>query len=36
MYPAVPVSAFNSRAAGPLKVSFTAERARALDSCGRF
>lgn len=35
-YPAVPVSAFNTRATGPLKVSFTAERARALDRCGRF
>lgn len=35
-YPAVPVSAFTGRATGPLKVSFVAERARALDDCGRF
>jgi hypothetical protein len=35
-YPAVPVSAFNGRATGPLKVSFVDERAGALDDCGRF
>jgi hypothetical protein len=35
-YPAVAVSAFTGRATGPLKVSFVAERARALDDCGRF
>jgi hypothetical protein len=35
-FPAVPVSSFNQRATGPLKVSFVEERARALDGCGRF
>jgi hypothetical protein len=35
-FPAVPVSAFNNENTGPLKVSFVAERARALDACGRF
>ena len=35
-FPAVAVSSFNSRATGPLKVSFVEERARALESCGRF
>lgn len=35
-YPAVAVSSFNQRATGPLKVSFVQERARALESCGRF
>jgi len=35
-FPAVPVSSFNQRATGPLKVSFVEERARALDACGRF
>ena len=34
-YPAVPVSSFNSEQTGPLKVSFVAERSRALDDCGR-
>jgi hypothetical protein len=35
-FPAVPVSAFNTRATGPVKVSFVEERAAALDRCGRF
>ena len=35
-YPAVPVSSFSGENTGPLKVSFVAERARALDACGRF
>jgi hypothetical protein len=35
-FPAVPVSSFNQRATGPLKVSFVEERARALGQCGRF
>jgi hypothetical protein len=35
-FPAVPVSSFNQRATGPLKVSFVEERARALEECGRF
>jgi hypothetical protein len=35
-YPAVPVSAFNGRATGPLKVSYVRERARAVADCGRF
>jgi hypothetical protein len=35
-FPAVPVSSFNQAATGPLKVSFVAERARALERCGRF
>ena len=35
-FPAVPVSAFNQDDTGPLKVSFVAERARALDRCGRY
>jgi hypothetical protein len=35
-FPAVPVSSFNQRATGPLKVSFVEERARALNACGRF
>lgn len=34
-YPAVAVSALNSRTTGPLKVSFVNERARAIDACGR-
>jgi hypothetical protein len=34
-YPAVPVSSFNSNQTGPLKVSFVAERSKALDDCGR-
>jgi hypothetical protein len=35
-FPGVPVSSFNQRATGPLKVSYVEERARALDGCGRF
>ena len=35
-YPAVPVSALNSRVTGPLKVSFATERSRALDDCGHW
>jgi hypothetical protein len=35
-FPAVPVSSFNQADTGPLKVSFVAERARALEQCGRF
>ena len=35
-FPAVPVSALNSRVTGPLKVSFVTERSRALDDCGRW
>lgn len=35
-FPAVPVSSFNARATGPLKVSFVNERSRALESCARF
>jgi len=34
-FPAVPVSAFAREQTGPLKVAFVAERARALDDCGR-
>jgi hypothetical protein len=34
-YPAVPVSAFNGRATGPMKVSFVKERAAAVSACGR-
>ncbi len=34
-FPAVPVSALNQRATGPLKVSFSDERARALTGCTR-
>ena len=34
-FPAVPVSAFNGRATGPVKVSFVKERAAAVDGCGR-
>ena len=32
-FPAVPVSAYNGSATGPLKLSFTAERQKAVDSC---
>lgn len=32
-YPAVAVSAFNGRQTGPLKVSFTLERQRAVGDC---
>ena len=35
-YPAVPVSAFEGRATGALKVSFTVERQKAVEDCGRF
>ena len=35
-FPAVPVSALNSRVTGPLKVSFVTERSRALDDCGHW
>jgi hypothetical protein len=35
-FPAVPVSSFNGEVTGPLKVSYVAERAQALDDCGRF
>ena len=35
-YPAVPVSAFTGRETGPLKVSFTRERAEAVEGCGLF
>jgi hypothetical protein len=35
-FPAVSVSSFNQAGTGPLKVSFVAERARALEQCGRF
>jgi hypothetical protein len=34
-YPAVPVSAFNQRDTGALKVSYVAERNGALADCGR-
>jgi hypothetical protein len=35
-FPAVAVSAFNGRTTGPLKVSFTVERQKAVGDCGRF
>lgn len=35
-FPAVPVSSFNQRDTGPLKVSYVNDRARALEECGRF
>jgi hypothetical protein len=35
-FPAVPVSAFNGSATGPLKVSFTSERQKAVSDCHRF
>jgi hypothetical protein len=35
-YPAVAVSSFGGNQTGPLKVSFVAERSKALDDCGRF
>jgi hypothetical protein len=35
-YPAIPVSAFTGRDTGPLKVSFTRERAEAVEGCGLF
>jgi hypothetical protein len=34
-FPAVAVSSFNGQGTGPLKVSFVAERQKALDDCGR-
>ena len=34
-FPAVAVSSFTGRQTGPLKVSFVAERSKALDDCGR-
>jgi hypothetical protein len=34
-FPAVPVSAFNGRTTGPVKVSFVKERADAVKGCGR-
>jgi hypothetical protein len=34
-YPAVAVSAFNSRTTGPVKLSFVNERQDAVDDCGR-
>lgn len=34
-YPAVPVSAFNTKATGPLKLSFQQERRAAVNDCGR-
>ena len=34
-YPAVAVSAFNTRTTGPLKVSFVEQRQSAVDDCGR-
>lgn len=35
-YPPVGVSAFNTRATGPLKVAYDAERRKAVNSCHRF
>jgi hypothetical protein len=35
-YPAVPVSAFNRKDVGPVKVSFVNERAKAVDDCHHF
>jgi hypothetical protein len=35
-FPAVPVSAFNGRATGPLRVSFVDERTKAVGDCSRF
>ena len=34
-FPATPVSAFNGKATGPLKVSFVKERKAAVEDCGR-
>jgi hypothetical protein len=34
-FPAVAVSAFNTRSTGPVKVSFVRERQRAVDDCHR-
>lgn len=34
-YPPIAVSAFSGRQTGPLKVAYDAERARALNGCGR-
>jgi hypothetical protein len=35
-YPAVPVSAYNGRSTGPLRVSFVAQRQAAVDACHRY
>jgi hypothetical protein len=35
-YPAVAVSAFNSRTTGPVKLSYVTERQAAVGDCGRF
>ena len=35
-YPAVPVSAFNRKDVGPVKVSFVNERTKAVESCHHF
>jgi hypothetical protein len=35
-YPAVPVSAFNRKDVGPVKVSFVKERTKAVESCHHF
>jgi hypothetical protein len=35
-YPAVPVSAFNRKDVGPVKVSFVNERMKAVDDCHHF
>ena len=34
-FPATPVSAFNGKTTGPLKVSFVKERQSAVEDCGR-
>lgn len=35
-YPPVGVSAYNTRATGPLKVAYDAERRKAVNGCKRF
>ena len=35
-FPASPVSAFNTKTTGPIKLSFVAERKKAVDDCDRF
>jgi hypothetical protein len=35
-YPAIPVSAFNRKDIGPVKVSFVNERTKAVESCHHF
>jgi hypothetical protein len=35
-YPAVPVSAFNRKDVGPVKVSFVSERTKAVERCHHF